>query len=132
MLGMIQGRNRPRLTLKALLRLSIFRKIRRENLDGYGSLQPSIASAIHLAHAARAERLLNLIRPELCAEVSPIVRRIIFQRTAEPACVGADAIVRPAEVDSEVASLSAPALRASRATPDEGGRCYTFRATLGL
>ena len=41
--------------------------MRRKNLDGDDSLQARIAGAIDLSHPARAERALNLIRPELCA-----------------------------------------------------------------
>ena len=49
-------------TLEALLVGGIGRKPRRKNLDGHHTFQPGIPSAIHFAHAARAQRPDNLIR----------------------------------------------------------------------
>ena len=41
--------------------------MRRQNFDGYIASEPRVASAINFAHTARAQRHLDLIRPEFCA-----------------------------------------------------------------
>lgn len=42
--------------------------MRGKNFYGYIAAQPSVASAIHFAHAAAAQRLLDFIRSEFCAD----------------------------------------------------------------
>jgi serine/threonine protein kinase len=42
-------------------------QIGRQNLDGYIPLQPRVAGTVYLAHAAGAQRRLDLIRPEFRA-----------------------------------------------------------------
>jgi hypothetical protein len=50
-----------------------------KNFDRYGSIKADIAGAVHLAHAARSQRRLDLIRAKLaargeshqCAELYP-------------------------------------------------------------
>src|SRR5882672_9988765 len=66
-MGMIQGRNGASFPLEALLGLRIFRKMRRQDLDGYGAVKAGVARAVHLAHAARSQRRLDLIWTELGA-----------------------------------------------------------------
>src|SRR6476469_412301 len=39
--------------------------MRRQNLNSNRAIEPRVASAIHLAHAARAHRAYDLIRPQL-------------------------------------------------------------------
>ena len=41
--------------------------MRRQNLDGDDAVEARIAGTIHFAHAASAERGLDLIRPEFGA-----------------------------------------------------------------
>jgi hypothetical protein len=38
-----------------------------ENFDGYFAAQASVAGAIHLAHAARADGSEDFVRPQFCA-----------------------------------------------------------------
>jgi hypothetical protein len=64
---MIQGRDGASFALEALLGLRIFRKMRREYLDGYGAVKARVAGAIHFAHAAGTERRLNFVRTKLRA-----------------------------------------------------------------
>ena len=69
--GMIQRRNRAGFALEALPGLGILREMRRENLDRNRAVQPPIERAIDLAHAARTQRTLDFIRPELGARGKP-------------------------------------------------------------
>ena len=59
---MIQAGNRFGFALEALLSNRIIRKLRRQDLDRHRAFQPRIPRAIHLAHAARAQRGDDLIR----------------------------------------------------------------------
>ena len=65
--GMIERGNRACFPLEALLGLEVGRKMRRQDFDRYSALQAGVASAIHFAHAARAQRRLNFIGPEFRA-----------------------------------------------------------------
>jgi hypothetical protein len=60
----VQAGNDLCFALKPLSARGIRRKFWRKNLDSDCALQASVASAIHLAHAAGPERRQNLIRPE--------------------------------------------------------------------
>ena len=65
--GVIQGGNRLRLLLKTPQPLGIAGKSCRQHLDRDLAVEPRITSPIHLTHAARAQRRLDLIRPEFRA-----------------------------------------------------------------
>src|SRR5215470_17459085 len=69
--GMIQRRNCAGFALEALPGLGILREMRGENLDRNRAVQPRVARAIDLAHAACAQRRLDFIRPELGARGKP-------------------------------------------------------------
>src|SRR5580698_5559761 len=62
--GMLEPGNGLRFLLEARMQLRIGGEMSRKDLDRYGTLQPGVASAIHLSHTACAKRGLNLIRPE--------------------------------------------------------------------
>ena len=62
---MVKCRRRPRFLRKPLQPVRICGKRRWQNLDRHVSVQPGIVGAINLAHAARPNRRLNLIRPQL-------------------------------------------------------------------
>jgi len=64
---MIQSGNSLGLVLEALLAHWIGRKLRGQNLDRHVSPQPRVSRSVHLSHPARAQRDLNLIRPESCS-----------------------------------------------------------------
>ena len=64
---MIQRRNGAGFPFEALLRFGIGREMRRQNFHSDRALEPRVAGAVHLAHAARAERRLNFIRPKFGA-----------------------------------------------------------------
>ena len=64
---MIQCRNGLRFALEARFQVRIGRKMRGQNLDGYVASQPCVARPVHLSHAARAQRRLDLIRTEFRA-----------------------------------------------------------------
>ncbi len=64
---MIQRRNCPSLALHPLFEIEIVGEVCRQNLDGNIAPQPCIASAIHFAHAAGAERRQDFIGTELSA-----------------------------------------------------------------
>src|ERR1022692_666415 len=51
--------------------------MRGQNLYRDGAIQASVARAIHLAHAARAERRLYFVRAEFCARGKTHARAII-------------------------------------------------------
>jgi hypothetical protein len=63
---MIQTGNRLRFALEALLASRVRGKMSREDLDSDSTFQSCVPGAINLSHPARAERLNNLIRSELC------------------------------------------------------------------
>jgi hypothetical protein len=64
---MIQLGDGFRFSLESLPASHISRKLRRQNLDGYCSLEASIPRTIHLSHSACAERCRDFIRAKLCA-----------------------------------------------------------------
>ena len=57
--------------IEALLGLRVLRKMGGKNLDGYRAIEPRVPRAIHLAHAARPERRLNLVWTESRTRVKP-------------------------------------------------------------
>jgi hypothetical protein len=64
---MAEGRQQLRLTLEARQPIGIVSQMFRQDLERDTSIQPSIARAIHLAHAAGAERRHDLEGPEPAA-----------------------------------------------------------------
>src|SRR6516165_2165482 len=58
---MIQHRNYPSLALEAC------REFLLGNLHGDDAVEPRVPSLVHLAHATRAERRKDLVRPEFVA-----------------------------------------------------------------
>ena len=64
---MIERRDRARLAVEAVAQLRVGGERRGEDLDGDGAIEPRIAGAIHLAHAARAEQGDDLIGAEVHA-----------------------------------------------------------------
>jgi hypothetical protein len=59
----IESRCGARLALKSIS-CSLGRKRSRQNFDGYLTMQPRIPRPIHLAHAAFADGLFDLVRSE--------------------------------------------------------------------
>ena len=49
---MVQRRDGPRFAVEALLGFQIGRKMLRQNLDCYGTVEARVAGTIHLAHPA--------------------------------------------------------------------------------
>src|SRR5450755_2092449 len=78
--GMVQRRNCPGFALHALFEFGRRGKMGSKNFDRYRSIEADIAGAIHLAHAARSQRRLDLVRAKLgagsqchqCAELYPV------------------------------------------------------------
>src|SRR5688572_16840216 len=64
---MTERRHGASLDVEPLPRFRIHGEIGGHRLDGHRSIQPDVAGAIHLAHAAGAQRFENFVR----AEVSP-------------------------------------------------------------
>ena len=64
---MVQRRNCPGFALHALFEFGRRGKMGSKNFDRYSSIEADIAGAVHLTHAAGAQRRLNFIRPEFCA-----------------------------------------------------------------
>jgi len=60
-------RDAHRFTLEARERVAIRCEARCQNLDGHVAIQPWIARAIHVPHAACAERSDDLVMSETCA-----------------------------------------------------------------
>jgi hypothetical protein len=65
---MIQRREDFRFPPEPHETLGIERERIRENLDGNGAFQVRVRRAIHLAHAARANRRLDFVRTKSSAE----------------------------------------------------------------
>ena len=75
--GVIQRRNSAGFALEALPGIKIGGKMRRQDLDRDGAIQARVPGAIHLAHAASAQRRLNFIGPEFrpggkCHQCAPL------------------------------------------------------------
>ncbi len=77
----VELRNGARFLLEASARLYIAGGGEREHFERDGAIEPNIARTIHLAHAAGAERLEDLVRTE------PPVR---FERLAASAFAPVD------------------------------------------
>ena len=63
---MVQGRDGARFALETFFGFRICRKVLEQNFDGHGAVEACVPGAIHLAHAARPERRLNLVGAKLC------------------------------------------------------------------
>jgi hypothetical protein len=61
---MIQRGNGPSLALEPLLQFGMAGDMSGERLDGDGSIEARVSGFVDLAHAARAERRLDLVRAE--------------------------------------------------------------------
>src|SRR5208337_138611 len=91
--GMAQRRDGAGFPVEALASLGIFGKMGGENLYGYGAVQARVAGAVHLAHAACAERRDNLVRTELLTRGKPHALGVIIACAArcrgceDPGCV---------------------------------------------
>src|SRR5438128_2485461 len=66
-MGMIQRSNGSRLALKPLLPLWIEAKMGRQDFDCDYPVQARVSSTVHLTHATRTQRRLDLIGPQLCS-----------------------------------------------------------------
>ena len=71
----VQRGNRARFLLEALPRFRIGRERAGEHLDGDRAIEPGVARAVDLAHAARAERGDDFVRTET---------RACFERHVDP------------------------------------------------
>jgi hypothetical protein len=69
--GMIQGRQQPRLALEARDTIGIGDKGPGQDLERHVAPQLHIMGAIHLAHRARREKLANLVRPDARTRLQP-------------------------------------------------------------
>ena len=67
---MIQACDGARLALKPFAQSDCYQLARgvRENLDGDGTVQASVAGLVDLAHATRTKLLANLVGTEPCAD----------------------------------------------------------------
>ena len=63
--GVLEARDRLGLALQPLLELGAVRQVRGQHLDRDRALEPGVAGAVHLAHAAGAGGLFDSIRAEL-------------------------------------------------------------------
>src|SRR5262245_11137751 len=63
----VQGCDRPGVTLKAFFHLWILRQARRKNLDRDGAIQARIGRLILLSHDACAEGRFNLVWTKFCS-----------------------------------------------------------------
>jgi len=63
-MGMIQRREDLRFALESRQALGIGGEQIRQDLDGDVAMQPRVAGAIHLPHAARANGRNDFVRPE--------------------------------------------------------------------
>jgi hypothetical protein len=61
---MIQSRDAAGFPFEALAQLTRRRHVRGKHLDGHGAIEPRIASAVDLSHAARAEQCDDFIGAE--------------------------------------------------------------------
>jgi hypothetical protein len=59
--GMVKRGDGAGFLLETPLGCRVIRKVRRQDFDGYGPLQASVASTVHFAHPARTERRLNFV-----------------------------------------------------------------------
>ena len=64
---MIQRRQGLGFAREAGQALGVLREQLRQDLDGHIAVQAAVAGAIHLAHAARAQRADDFVGAELCS-----------------------------------------------------------------
>ena len=62
---MIERRNRPCFPLEPIARRTIGRCLRRQHLDGYGSVQPRVARPVDVTHASLTDALGQYVRSNL-------------------------------------------------------------------
>jgi hypothetical protein len=62
--GVVEGGGGARLALKPRQSVRVPGQLRRENLDRHLPPEPGVLRTVDLAHAARAKRRQNLVRPE--------------------------------------------------------------------
>ena len=66
--GMIQGREDPRLPLEPGQTVCIVGEFRRQNLEGDVPAKPAVSGAIHLPHPARPDGANDLVHAEACTD----------------------------------------------------------------
>jgi len=62
--GMVEGGDGAGLALEARAQVRVRGQVFREDLDGYGAVQARVARLVHLAHAACAEAVQDLVGTE--------------------------------------------------------------------
>src|ERR1035438_9988349 len=90
---MAQGRDRFSLAFKTRFQIRIGRKMGRQDLDGYISTQPGVARTVHFSHAARAQRRLNLVRPEFRARSERHLCARLYANHSTPAAQRFDRVL---------------------------------------
>jgi hypothetical protein len=65
--GMLQGRDRSRLTLETRTKVGVRSQMSEKNFDGDGTIKARVLGAVDLAHAACAQRRLDFVGPEFMA-----------------------------------------------------------------
>ena len=70
--GMAERGDRLRLALEALDLLRVERHLRRQHLERHAPVEARIEREVHLTHAARAERLEDLVRADTAADQAAI------------------------------------------------------------
>ena len=113
-------RDAHRLALEPRERAGIRRELRGEDLDGDVAIEPRIARAIDLAHAARADGGDDLVVPEAGAGVSAIAQPFYVTDCGLAVTLATPWSRRPPGVAAAFASLGMDAVVKGR--PDEGLR----------
>jgi len=67
---MVQRRDQARFAPETLEELRRRGEPRRQHFDRDESIEPAVAPAVHFAHAAGAEQVLELVRPEPCSRLN--------------------------------------------------------------
>src|SRR5262249_25009640 len=85
--GMVQAGYRAGLAFQALAKLGMLGELRGQDFNGDDAVQTRIAGFIDLAHAACAEGVEDLVRPEFCAAIQDSYCRVGFslRETFSPA-----------------------------------------------
>src|SRR5580658_5878350 len=81
-MGMVQRGNRPALAFHALFQFRRRRKMRGENLHGYGAIKAGVKSTVNFSHAACTQRSLDFVGGEVRASGEGHPGRAIIARTS--------------------------------------------------
>jgi hypothetical protein len=86
----VERGDHARLALESRARVGVAGNVRRQQLDGDAAIEPRVARPVDVAHATRADRCDDLVRPKPSArfEVHCVIRTPILRAIQSPSSAG--------------------------------------------